>query len=166
MKKLAIALALAALLMPMNAFADDFNGIEVEIPSDWQLVTETIEDDTTYRFYKYGEEMIIISAYDMSASAETLGESFLNNCLLNMAEAFLDNREGFYMAQQEDMIGEQAFRLDECVYSDEERWWHAVGGSRNTGTQIFSIGYACPSLSVPEAFGDFCLLLNDYIYYE
>lgn len=166
MKKVITSAVLAILTLsaPISALADDFAGIEIEIPEDWgEPSSEKTTDAGFSRLYDFNSEKIAFLVYDGSTAVDTFDKEYLNYFLWDYSETIAENHAVTRMTQEEETIDGCDYKFVEFIYEDADGWHYAQCATRNTGTHVITMIYTRQSVSVPYYYVDYVNLILNYV---
>lgn len=155
---LALVMCIAA-TSPM--YADTINGIDFEIPEEWELIQSDEDESILTNYYSFSDEVVAIMVQDLSTIADA-DKTLSNIYVLNCDEVY-GEKDGYYlMTDERQEIDGLANVAQECVFNNSGEWKYVYLASKSFGDHIETIVYQSPTTSYREAFPHFGQLYIDH----
>ena len=157
MKK-GIIIIVFVLLLATIAPADTINGIDFDIPEEWQIA----DTGDSQNVYVYNNEVVAIAV--LGADWDSEESKILNNLQLLDCESSFGENEGFYLMSDISEKSDEGFltHIQECVFKNDG-WLYGYLLAKNTGDAAITMFYLAPTNEEHKQITNFINLSNTLI---
>lgn len=163
MKKMSVFcfLSVFIILFSISSKAETVNGVDFDIPEDWQLV-DSSDDNFSSRTYSCDNQVIMITVGGVQSNDVEM--QALNNLYLLDCNSVFGEYDGFYLMTDESVKSDDGFltKTQECVYQGDG-WYYTYLCGVNTGNAAISFAYVALSVDDHSRIREFFDLANDFI---
>jgi hypothetical protein len=159
MKRLLLGVV-AGLVLTTAAQADTIGTIDIEIPDSWELLQSSVDGELYSYYYTADSEIIALFCHDitfLSDDMRLVGDTYLIDC-----DSAFGDMDGYYLMQNaEDKTTGSRSLFQQCVYKNEDEWYHAISVSSNFTDYVFSMVYQA-QMDGPQAhIGEFIDIMKE-----
>lgn len=160
--KICVSILISILLISsFTSYAETINGIDFDIPEDWQLV-DSSDDNFSSRTYSCDNQVIMITVGGVPS--DDVEMQALNNLYLLYCNSVFGEYDGFYLMTDDSIKSDEGFltKAQECVYHGDG-WYYTYLCGVNTGNAAISFAYVALSVDDHSRIREFFDLANDFI---